>query len=365
MSISLEERLAQYGPVLDAATADDLGDRSHGTTSDLARPRRLRPVVVAVVVVALAGIAAIAIAASGSRTRGSGQLREPPTIPDEQVPSPLFGNVEQLTPRSLPDGWSRCSGGRATHPGATEDWWSQTFGPFNADGCRPLITVTQIPLGQGSFVAWSAAEDAKIAGDADATRWSNPDAGSVSLFTWAFDQNLLVEGCCGPDAVAHLDDVAGAALIATRTQAPSRCTNPSSDLSSETLTENLTAKTSRMFDGYGCPLRADIARMQTLPETDHCWPGLTFLVIGTPTGASINDSEPRTYVRDPTGQLSGGVPDPALDLDATLGDNATRGGYVREGRTVWIDEDDDSTVFVVSGDTTEVWPRHDKGLACA
>lgn len=281
-----------------------------------------------------------------------------------RVPSPLFGEVEQLVPDPLPDGWVRCSGGPSSHPAATADWWSQTFGPTSDDGCQPLITVTQIPLGQAGFDAPEDAEDGKVAGDADAVRWSDAESGSVGLLTWASDQNLVVEGCCGPEALDHFDDLAGAALIATRDVAPPDCTDPASDLSAESLVENLTAKTSRMFADDGCPLRSDVASMETLPDDHHCWPGLTILVIGTPIGASTGDTEPRVYVLDPGGQLTSGGPDAALDLDATLSEDADQGGYVQGGRTVWIDEADDSVVFVVDGDSVETWPRFDKPLAC-
>lgn len=282
-----------------------------------------------------------------------------------EVPSPLFGEVEQLEPSSLPEGWARCGGEPSTNPGATAEWWSQTFGPSSSDGCQALITVTQIPLGQGDFEAPSDAEERKIAGEADAIGWSDIEAGSVGLLTWAFDQNLVVEGCCGPEALDHFDEVAGAALTATRDVAPPGCTDPASDLSTESLVENLTAKTSRMFDGEGCPLLSDVVSMETLPEDHHCWPGLTMFATGTPVGTSMDDTTPRVYVRDPAGQLPSDGFAAALDLDATLNESANEGGYVQDERTVWIDEANDAVVFVVDGESVEAWPRYDRPLGCA
>jgi hypothetical protein len=43
--------------------------------------------------------------------------------PDE-VPSPLFDEVEQLTPTELPDGWDRCGGGPSDRDDATDRWWA-------------------------------------------------------------------------------------------------------------------------------------------------------------------------------------------------------------------------------------------------
>ncbi|HTO01696.1 MAG TPA: hypothetical protein VL068_13585 [Microthrixaceae bacterium] len=35
------------------------------------------------------------------------------------------------------------------------------------------------------------------------------------------------------------------------------------------------------------------------------------------------------------------------------------------GRSVWIDEGDDSVVYVVRGDAVEAWPLSDRELTCA
>ena len=63
------------------------------------------------------------------------------------APSPLFGEVEQLTLTDLPDGWARCGGGPSARPDAEPEWWTQTFGPSTDGECTPLVTVTQVPPG--------------------------------------------------------------------------------------------------------------------------------------------------------------------------------------------------------------------------
>ncbi len=61
------------------------------------------------------------------------------------VPSPLFDEVEQLTPTSLPEGWARCAAGPSGRAEATGRWWAQAFGPMADGECTPLVTVIQIP----------------------------------------------------------------------------------------------------------------------------------------------------------------------------------------------------------------------------
>ncbi len=305
-----------------------------------------------------AGIAlvVIGIGAAAMVGRSSNGTVETGPLDDGAAPAPIFADVTPLVPTSLPDGWSRCSGAPSGAPEATGRWWSQRFGPVTDGGCDPVVVVTQIPPDEEVEVP-PTFEEGKL-GDADVMRWSGPGEGSLSLFTWAVDQHLLVEACCGAVAEEHLDAVAAAALDGTRDVAPARCTNPASDLGQETLVENLTGKAGRMVDGDGCPIRSDIASMETLPEGHHCWPGVTILRIGTPLGASRHDTDPRVFVRDPEGQLAPGPPpDPDLDLDARLPPTALDTGYSRDGRALWVDEADDARVFVVDGDRVEAWPR--------
>jgi uncharacterized metal-binding protein len=229
--------------------------------------------------------------------------------------------------------------------------------------CDPLVTVTQMPP-DAPFSTPGHAEDAKL-GDADVSQWSDPDTGElVGLLTWAFDQNLLVETCCGPAAGAHLRDVASAALEGTRQRAPEHCTSPEADLDREDLITNLTSKVRRVVDRDGCPIRTDIASMEAVGPEAHCFAGLRFATVGTPVGASIAATAPRTYVRDLAGEL-GDLVVAELDLDADLPTSAVDTGYSRDGRAIWVDELDDTVLYVVDPVGVEAWPRLSRGLACA
>ena len=72
MSVTLEERLNAYGPVLDRAMADDLIERAADLSSEREGPRlRSRRLIVAMVVVALACIAAVGVALTGGHASNS------------------------------------------------------------------------------------------------------------------------------------------------------------------------------------------------------------------------------------------------------------------------------------------------------
>ncbi len=273
------------------------------------------------------------------------------TTADGVPPSPLFGEVEQLTPTELPEGWHRCGGAPSTHEGAGEDWWAQTFGPEVGERCVPRVTVTQLPP-DDQVDAPVNYQEGKL-GSPDVQRWTDPEGDVRVLFTWAVDQNLLVEACCGEPA-SRLDQLARASVEGTRQRAPARCTGPASDLDREELHTNLSGKRTRVTDRDGCPIRTDVASMQTLPANHHCFPGLGMATMG-----------PRLYIRDPEGRTGTDFLVAPLDLDADLPPGATDTGYTRDGRTIWIDEADDTRIYVVAGDRAEAWPRRTQVLTCA
>lgn len=283
------------------------------------------------------------------------------TTPDVDAPSPLFGAVEQLTPASLPEGWARCSGGRSTYEGAGKDWWSQTFGPVLAGKCTPRVTVTQLPPDDQVDMPVSY-QEGKLGGG-DVERWIGPEGHVRFLFAWAIDQNLLVEACCG-ESSERLDQLALASVEGLRQRAPARCTGPESDLDREDLVVNHFGRRRRMFDRDGCPIRTDIASLETLPADHHCSPGLSILTIGTPLGASIQASRPRSYLRNERGVLGAGLTAVPLDLDAELPPTAVDTGYRQDGRALWIDEGDDMRVYLVDADGTEAWPLSTRSLNC-
>lgn len=324
-----------------------------------ARRRRGR----VVLAVGLAAVIAAGIALAVTRSDDG-----PVATAAGPVPSPLFDAVEQLTPTSLPPGWARCGGGPSSRADATDLWWAQTFGPAVDGACDPLITVTQVPPDDQVDMP-DITHDGKIGGEddgPDAITWADEDAGSLGLYTWARGQGLLLEACCGAPAEEHFDEMAVAALAGTGERSVARCPKPESDLDLEDEVDNFFGSQDRMFDRDDCPLRRDIATMTTLGPDHHCWPDLTYLVIGTPVGTSYTDGGARTYNRDPEGVLSSSqAPDPNLDLDAELPATAVDTGYHQGDRTLWIDEADDSRVYLVSEDHVEAWPLDLEQHGCA
>jgi hypothetical protein len=196
-------------------------------------------------------------------------------------------------------------------------------------------------------------------GRTGAKHWSDSDDGSRGLYTTGSGglQQLVVEGCCGEVATSEdFDRVALAARDATREQEPARCTEPHSDLDQEPFTTNYFARLRRAFDDEGCPVRGDIVSWHTEPPDAHCFANITFLTIGQPLGAPFTEESARLYTRD---RSSG------LDLQAELPESAVDTGFHQGDETLWIDEADDSRVYVVRDGRVEAWPRDHEQYACA
>ena len=107
MSVTLEERLNAYGPVLDRAMADDLIERAVDLSSERARPRRSsRQLIVAVVVVALACIAAVGVALTGGHSSNSTTTAATTTVvtPEGEHASQAAANAALLPLADLPAG---------------------------------------------------------------------------------------------------------------------------------------------------------------------------------------------------------------------------------------------------------------------
>ena len=287
---------------------------------------------------------------------------------DRAAPSPLFGDVEALALTTLPDGWARCGGGPSDRPEAESTWWAQTFGPVVDGGCEPLITVTQIPTGKPRLPKGRTNGGiGEEPGRTGAQHWSDEGEGSRGLYTSLSGQKLVVEACCGPEAT---DDavfllVANAARDGSREVEPARCSNPASDLSQESFLDNFFGRHDRVHDEEGCPIRSDLITWKTEPATAHCFAGVTFLVIGTPVGATIEAGTARLFVRDEQGELGMEPAIPEPDLDAELPPDAKSTGWSQGGRTLWVDETDDEWVYLVGDDSTEAWPRDRRMHACA
>ncbi len=108
----------------------------------------------------------------------------------------------------------------------------------------------------------------------------------------------------------------------------------------------------------GCLVRIDV--LAERPGVDHCgWGSTRVLITGDPFGTRYSGSERSLhYVRDPDGVF--GDPDLVGDFgpDVELPERAEPSGYFVEGRSVWVDPDDPSSVWVVTdGATIERWPR--------
>ena len=306
----------------------------------------------------------------GDRRRRASRLSSDDDAPE--VPSPLFDEVEQLTPTELPEGWARCGGGPSDRDDATDRWWAQTFGPVVDGDCTALVTVTQVPPEDKVRMPKDAANGGigEEPGRTGAKLWSDSEAGSRGLYTTASGglQKLVVEGCCGDEATGDdFDLVANAARDATRERQPARCTAAHSDLDQESFLTNYFARHERALDDEGCPVRGDIVSWRTEPPGHHCWPNVTFLVIGIPVGATFDDNVGAlTYVRDADGELSGdGVVDPRLDLDAALPKTAVDSGYHQGGGALWVDPADNSRVYVEYEDHVEAWPLDEELRGCA
>jgi hypothetical protein len=287
------------------------------------------------------------------------------------VPSPLFDDVEQLSPTALPEGWGRCGGGPADQAGATERWWQQTFGPVEDGHCTPLVTVIQIPPGDDVDLPDDATNGGigEEPGRTGAKHWTDRDAGSRGLYTTASGglQRLVVVGCCGEEATGDAFlQVAEGARDATRERAPDWCDEPHSDLDQESFLINYFARHERAFDDEGCPVRGDIVSWRTEPPTAHCYPGVRFLTVGAPVGAPFAEGDARTYTRDPEGSLgSRAGAEPGLDLDAQLPRTAVDTGFHQGAQSLWVDDADAELVYLVSDEGVEAWPRDRERYGCA
>jgi hypothetical protein len=105
MSVTLEERLNAYGPVLDRAMADDLIERAADLSSERARPRRSsRQLIVAVVVVAVACIAAVGVALTEGHSSNSTTATTTVVTPEGEHASQAAANAALLPLADLPAG---------------------------------------------------------------------------------------------------------------------------------------------------------------------------------------------------------------------------------------------------------------------
>ncbi|MFW6693573.1 hypothetical protein [Streptomyces sp. MAR4 CNX-425] len=106
--------------------------------------------------------------------------------------------------------------------------------------------------------------------------------------------------------------------------------------------------------------RVPVTRVSSNRGPEHCdWQSAHFLTLGE----DAHGGRGTTYVRDPKGVL----PEQALaapyDGDAELPEGARDTGYRLDDWRLWVDDEDDSRVYVRTPDGTELWPRTDAGCA--
>ena len=256
---------------------------------------------------------------------------------------------DELTPASLPDGWGRCAGGPDGRV------WTQTFGPTgNEDGCTPVVTMTQLPVGDSPPSPRGASwRDTRI-GDYDATYLKDSENNTHMLFTWAFQQNLLFEARLDTLTKKELRQFASAAYEGLRQSTPLGCDDERSDLAPESLVAQLAQHDYRMFLDDGCPVRLEVAAIGAFPDDHHCWPGVE--------NGRLGESH---FWKDPAGELDRPQVTERFKDETELPAQAVDTGFHQGDRSLWIDPTDETTVYVVHPGHTEAWPVAVLDLGCA
>jgi hypothetical protein len=121
----------------------------------------------------------------------------------------------------------------------------------------------------------------------------------------------------------------------------------------------------RWTDSAGCLVRIDVISHHRGAE--HCgWEEMQFITIGEPIGTSIAVDDLEVlgrYLWDPNGVL----PDGPFGTDierADLPDSAYDTGYRRGNDELWLDDSNDSVMFVINEDDGQAWEKSSSGL-CA
>lgn len=122
----------------------------------------------------------------------------------------------------------------------------------------------------------------------------------------------------------------------------------------------------RWTDTAGCPVRIDVISHNAGAE--HCgWQAAEFITIGRPLGESVTQLSPEVanrYIWNPDGVIPG-VPEATTIAVAELPATAVDTGYRAAQVSMWIDPADESTLYLVTGDTAQVWTRDFEAGLCA
>ncbi len=122
----------------------------------------------------------------------------------------------------------------------------------------------------------------------------------------------------------------------------------------------------RWFDAESCPVRVDV--ISHINGAEHCdVQDAEFITIGRPLGAAVKVLSPETanrYVWNADGVI-GGLPSGETIAAADLPPTAADTGYVQGDKHLWLDEADESVLYVVANDTVQVFVRDFEAGLCA
>ncbi len=115
----------------------------------------------------------------------------------------------------------------------------------------------------------------------------------------------------------------------------------------------------------GCLVRIDV--IADFPGPAHCgWQSARVIVTGIPVGARYSDDRnSATYVRDPGDVFGDASTAAGFDPDAALPARAVDTGFREGGTALWVDENDESVIYLVTATSIERWPRDPQPAGCA
>ncbi len=115
----------------------------------------------------------------------------------------------------------------------------------------------------------------------------------------------------------------------------------------------------------GCLIRIDV--LGDRPGAEHCgFESARAIVTGEPVGARYTDAnDDAEYIRDPENVFGDADTAAAFDPDAELPAGAEDTGFRQGATELWVDPADESAIYLVTGDVTELWPFDPEPTGCA
>ena len=113
--------------------------------------------------------------------------------------------------------------------------------------------------------------------------------------------------------------------------------------------------------GYedGCDVRLDVV----MTRVNGC-AGVSEILLGWPPVRVSNEENNRIFVKDPRNRARDKDVAESFETLDELPDDATDTGLRHEGQELWVDEMDDSSVYVVSGGLIQSWPHDENRIVC-